>query len=56
MQVTIKFINENGVGLDLDSCEEETHVFVSLNNGNIELTHKVSIEELKHALRKLSCK
>lgn len=54
MQVRIKiYENENeDKYLEIDNCDDESKILIDVK-GNIVL---VSIEELKHALRKISCK
>lgn len=56
MDVNITFRNDKGCDLSLEDCEEKTHVRLSLYTGDESLEIEVSIEELKHALRKIACK
>lgn len=54
MLVSIKIYDETGVSdLELSSYpQDDSRVFVNSKGENI----SISIEELKHALRKISCK
>ena len=54
VKIVLSMFSEGNI--HLSSCEDENCVWITSLHNNLELSIKVSIEELKHAIRKLSAR
>lgn len=56
MKITVMVNKINEDEVFLESCTNEDHVMITLSHSSKKLSSEVSIEELKHALRKIAAK
>ena len=54
VKIIVQSFSEGTVSID--SCEDENCVWITCLHNMVEVSVKVSIEELKHAIRKISAR
>jgi len=56
MLVKIELNSRTNRRIELQDGDDKDHIFILIDNEGDAIVSEVSIEEIKHALRKLSCK